>query len=230
MTAVSPHAAHAGALPDRGARVCVEGAWRLSWSAVVDHRDGDALALTVEPGEGAPTRVTAGTEVLLSYSSRQIPCEVGAVVVDDPGRSGADRVCVRATEPPRRFQRRDAVRVPVELIVRARSADGPDDEDEPAHTFAGITENLSAGGALLRVTEAIPTGSDLVVSLQPGGDAPVMEIVAHVVRCDRDAGTARPWRLALAFRRITTAQEDHLMRFIFRLQREARGRESGIAS
>ncbi len=228
MTAGNATAVEHGPPPERGARVCVESGEREGWSSVVEAKDADLIILTVEPGAGPSADITPGRAVLLTYSARQVPCEADATVVDDPEWRAPGRVCVRLSEPPRRNQRRGAVRVPMDLIVRAREADERTDEPD-ALTFAAVTENLSAGGALLRATEAIAIGTDLLIHLQPGPEGPVMELASRVVRCDRDGATSRPWRIAVAFRGVSRAQEDHMMRFLFRIQREARRRESGMS-
>lgn len=218
-----------GAAPERGTRVSVEGTRAVDWSAVVDVRDGDLIALTVEPGVGVPADVREGRSLLLTYTHRQVPCEADAVVVGTPSTGGDDRVHVRLSAPARRNQRRCAVRVPVDLVLRARAAETPDDGEEPLQ-FAAVTENLSAGGALMRSGEAVHAGTELAITLHTGGDDPVMDLRARVVRCDKVPGAVRPWRVALVFLRITPTQEDHLVRYLFRVQREARRRESGMAS
>jgi c-di-GMP-binding flagellar brake protein YcgR len=158
-----------------------------------------------------------------------VPCEVDAIWVEGPVRLGDDEIVIaRMAGAPRRMQRREAVRVPVSFIVRASLGD--DDAEQPV-SVAAVTENLSAGGALLRMAEALDAGTPLTITLQPpGSDGSPMDLPARVVRSDREPGHERPWRVALAFDNPTRAQQESIVRYIFRLQREWRARETGMHS
>lgn len=226
MTARTVSGVDAGPLPERGARVwvTVDGG-DAEWTAIVDGSGGDHLFLTVEAGAGPPPGLDPERRLLVTYSNREVPCEAEAVLATV--EAGPERIALRLAGPPRRNQRRSAVRVPVDLIVRARRAGEADDGAVP-ETFAAVTENLSAGGVLLRADHAVPVGTELLICLQPGGDAPTMELPSRIVRCDRDPAAVRPWRLAVAFTRTTPAQEEHIIRYLFRIQREARRREAGL--
>ncbi len=122
------------------------------------------------------------------------------------------------------MQRRGAVRVSVHLMVHASIPDGREEVSTGA-----ITENLSAGGALLRLGKAIEVGSPLVTTVLCGGDAGAIDVAGRVVRCDRVDAQERPFRVAIAFLEIPQADEDRLVRFIFERQREMRRRADGIA-
>ena len=130
----------------------------------------------------------------------------------------------RTSGPPRRLQRRGAVRVPVALIAHARLGD-----DVDAELLGAITENLSAGGALLRLGSAIEVGTRMSMTIHAGGAAGDLELTATVVRSDRIDDGQRPWRVAVTFADITQAEEDRLVRYAFARQRELRAREAGTA-
>lgn len=228
-----------GPWPEKGARVCLDGLPNGPWLATVESRpDDDTLVLAFARRGGLSVVPPVGRRFVVAYSVREVPCEVDVVStagsVPGPGEAtdgnGAPTFLVNVVRPPRRMQRRGAVRVPVQLIVRATASDSGDEVGATASTIAAITENLSAGGALLRMPEAVAPGSRITVTLAPGALGPAMELPCRVVRCDREiVGAGRhPWRIALAFADLTSAQEDRLVRYVFTLQRDLRRRETGL--
>jgi c-di-GMP-binding flagellar brake protein YcgR len=76
--------------------------------------------------------------------------------------------------------------------------------------------------------DPVPVGSDIQVAIHCGGDTGDLAMSARAVRCDRIEEGERPWRLAVTFTDLTTAQEDRLVKFLFERQRELRGREAGL--
>lgn len=228
-----------GPWPEKGARVCLDGLPNGPWLATVESRpDGDTLVLAFARRGGLAVVPPVDRRFVVAYSVREVPCEIDVVSMSGsaPGLgeaadgNGAPTFMVRVVRPPRRMQRRGAVRVPVQLIVRATTPDAPTDAEVGTSTIAAITENLSAGGALLRMPDAVAPGSMLTVTLAPGEPEPVMNLPGRVVRCDRDpvGGGRHPWRVALAFDGLTRAQEDRLVRYVFTLQRALRRRETGL--
>ena len=112
-----------------------------------------------------------------------------------------------------------AVRVSVNLIVHYRMGDD---------VIGAITENLSAGGTLLRLASPIEAGTRLQVTVHCGGHAGDLTVAAVAVRCDRLEAGDRPWRIALAFDELAPVQEDRLVRFVFERQRELRRRDAEL--
>ena len=145
-------------------------------------------------------------------------------MVAGPAPDGSGGYAARIIGAGRRLQRRGAVRVPVHLIVQAQVPGGSEEVSTGA-----ITENLSAGGALLRVKTAIEVGAPLLTTVLCGGDAGALHIEGRVVRCDRVDAHERPFRVAIAFLDMPRADEDRLVRFIFQRQREMRRRAEGVA-
>lgn len=220
----APPAAGVAPLPERGVRVLLDGLPGGPWSTVVDGREGDVLALAAPRLGGRVVRLPLRRSFLVAYAHREVPCEVDAELVDGPGGDAAVPYLARVTGAPRRMQRRSAVRVPIHLMAQASVGD-----DHDGVPLGAVTENLSAGGALLRVADPIAVGAAVRVRLQCGGEAGTLEFGASVVRCDRTPGDQRPWRVALAFPDISPADEDRLVRFVFERQRALRSRESGRA-
>ena len=228
-----------GPWPEKGARVCLDGLPNGPWLATVESRpDDDTLVLAFARRGGLAVVPPGDRAFVVAYSVREVPCEVDVVSAagsapgpgDAADGNGAPTFAVRVVRPPRRMQRRGAVRGPAQLIVRATTPDAGGDADVGTNTIAAFTENLSASGALLRMPAAVAPGSTLTVTIAPGAPAPVMDLPGRVVRCDRDpvGGGRHPWRVALAFADLTTAQEDRLVRYVFTLQRTLRRRETGL--
>lgn len=224
MSAVVPTAHEAAPLPERGTRVLLDGLPGGPWTSLVEGLSGGTLMLDPPRLGGELVPLPLGLRFVVAYTCREIPCEVDAELVAGPGPDGAGGYSARVIGTGRRLQRRGAVRVPVHLIVQAQTPGG----EEEVSTGA-ITENLSAGGALLRVKGAIEVGAPLLTTVLCGGEAGSLHIEGRVVRCDRVDAQERPFRVAIAFLDMPRADEDRLIRFIFQRQREVRRRAEGIA-
>lgn len=210
-------------LPVRGQRVVLDGLPGGPWITVVEHEAGGVLALAPPRLGGRPAPLPLQRRFVVTYTSREVPCEVDALLVRGPARGAEGLYEARTSGPPRRLQRRGAVRVPVNLIAHARLGD-----DDDAVQLGGVTENLSAGGALLRLASAVEVGTRLSMTIHCGGAAGDLEHVATVVRSDRIDDGERPWRVAATFVDPTLAEEDRLVRFVFERQRELRSRAAGL--
>lgn len=220
--AASP--AHEGAPhPDRGARVLLDGLPGGPWSTVVEGLDGAMLALAPPRLGGEIVALPLGLPFVVAYTSREVPCEVDAQLVERPAPDGRDTYTARLLGEGRRMQRRGTVRVSVHLLVQASIGSG-----RRSLSTGAITENLSAGGALLRLRDAIDVGAGLTTTVLCGGDAGAIEIAGRVVRCDRVDHEERPFRVAIAFDDLSRADEDRLVRFIFEHQRQMRRRAAGV--
>lgn len=198
--AMSPDA---GAAPERGSRIWVEGSRggpRIG--RVIGRREDDWL-LEIAAGPGG---LQVGDRLELGYSVRELPCAMAVEVIGIDGEAAI----ARAVDGPHRVQRRGALRVPLRLRVAARPGGGGDD-DGP---LTALTENLSLGGALMRTDRGLAAHSELTVALD-ADDPELAALPARVVRCDfEDADPERPWRVALAFRDLSIDQEDALSRVV----------------
>lgn len=224
MTAVP--AGDTAPLPGRGERVMLDGLPGGPWPTVVDACSDPELTLAPPRLGGRLVPLPLRRPFVLAYTHREVPCEVDAELVAGPAAGAAHPYVARTSGPPRRIQRRGAVRVPIHLIAHANL----DDEHEGDGELVGaVTENLSAGGALLRSSRPIDTGTLLGVSILCGGETGPLALEGRVVRCDRTPGEHRPWRIGLAFVDPEPADEERLMRFVFERQRELRARDTGMA-
>lgn len=179
----------------------------------------------------APARV-GGRQVSLpleepftmTYRVREVPCEAPAVLVPGPEVGAGHDLWARLTAPAIRLQRRGAVRVPVQLLVHGDGRLLRAVEDiEP--DLSGVSENLSAGGVLVRAARPYAHGDPVDLAIQCGGPTGTVRAVGEVVRCDASGRSARPWRVAFVFREIDPVARERIMRFLFERQRELRRRE-----
>jgi hypothetical protein len=224
------------AFPERGTRVLLDGLPGGPWSSVIEGLNDRTLTLDAPRLGGKVVALPLKRRFIVAYSLREIPCEIDAELVGAPTSKGGGGYTAEILGDPRRMQRRRAVRVPVHLIARvalddgdekkpdAKKGDGKDDE-----SVSAITEDLSAGGVLLRLVEPINAGSPITTTILCGGDAGAMEIHGRVIRCDQIDTEERPYRAAVAFVDLSRTEEDRLVRFVFEKQREMRRREAGLA-
>lgn len=163
----------------------------------------------------------AGAALALAYQAVQVPCEARTVVVPaPPGTDGGPWLRVDAIA---RLQRRGAVRVPVMLVARLV----PDGSEDASDAQGAVTEDLSANGVLVRLTDPVRVGERLRLVVHLGGAAGDLDTVGRVVRVDREPESARPWRAALTFPDVDRATQDRVVRFLFDRQREIRRRATG---
>lgn len=226
----SPAATESAVRPAKGDRVVLDGLPGGSWTTVVEGAAPGVLHLAPPILGGREVALPLHQDFTINFSVREIPHEVDAALVRAPGADGDRAYEARLAGPARRIQRRGAVRVPVNLLVHAQLGAAEDgDGDRPPPPVGATTENLSAGGALMRLDRPVELGVAFPVVVHCGGDVGDLELMARAVRCDRMDAGGRPWRVAIAFLDLTTAQEDALVRFVFERQRTLRRREAGLA-
>ncbi len=194
--------------------------------SIVGEVRGDRVRLDPPRIGGEEVRLSSGRDLVVTYSAGEVPCEARAVVTsarddDAPG------LWLRVTEV-HRMQRRSAVRVPVQLIARLLPDGAAEDAQEMRVLESGITEDLSASGVLVRLSEPVAVGARVRLVVHAGGDVGDVEVVASVVRVDHDPQSARPYRAALTFPDIDGSSEARLVRFLLDRQRLLRRRELGL--
>lgn len=223
MSDAAPRAIESAPFPERGDRVLLDGLPGGPWASVVDGRVDRTLALDPPRLGGRVVSLPLGRPFVVSYAQREVPCEVDAELVGAPDAGGAGNYAALLMGEGRRLQRRSAVRVPMSLLVRASI-----DDEQQEVTAGAVTENLSAGGALLRVALPIAAGARLQAGIECGGEIGSLDLPARVVRCDRVDAERYPYRVAIAFLDMARLDEDRLVRIVFEHQRRIRRREAGI--
>jgi hypothetical protein len=206
-------------LPGRGRQVMLDDLPGGPWLTTVDGVSEDGVVLLAPPRLGGKTvRLPIGRRARVSYSLGEVPTEMDVEMVAAPD-GASPSYTARLVGGPRRLQRRNAVRVPINLIAQATGDD---------KTISAVTENLSGGGALLRVAQPIKANTDLAIKVECGGAVGTVSLKGRVVRCDRVGAEERPWRVALAFVDPPVTTQEQLVHFLFERQRELRRREAGL--
>lgn len=210
--------------PDVGAEVWLEDLVGGPWMCVVSGHEGDLLRIEAPKLGHQRVLLPAGEVFTVTYRSREVPCEAPAMLVEPPpGVELRGDYLVRLMAPPVRIQRRGAVRVPIQMIVRASARDVR--LVEASSVISGITENVSADGILVRLDRPLAPGDTLEFAMQCGGSAGTIQALGVVVRCENGGQKSRPWRIAFSFADIDTSTQDRLVRHLFERQRELRRHE-----
>jgi c-di-GMP-binding flagellar brake protein YcgR len=218
-------------LPAKGQRVFLDGLPGGPWQSAVDGGTDSLLALEPPRLGGRNVPLPLGRAFTIAYTVREMPHEVDAELLAAPPATGKGSYMARLSGSPRRIQRRGAVRVPIHLMVRAtvEGTERGDEVGEEPESVGAITENLSAGGALLRLATPVAVGTELYLGISCGGEVGTLDVRGRVVRADEQQGAEeRAWRLGIAFHDLTKPTEDRLVRFLFERQRELRRREKEL--
>lgn len=210
-----------GPMPVVGDEVWIENAPGGPVGTIVFGVSDDHVGLSAPRRGGQELPLRTLESLMLSYRNGNVPCEAEAVLSDAPYSSGpAIGPWVRITSITR-MQRRDSVRVSVDLIARIEQ----DGHDAP---FAAVTEDLSAGGVLLRMKEKADPEEPVRIVVECGGDVGTIDTAGRIIRQELHPNKAYGWQVAVAFSVIGAATEDRLVRFLFDRLRELRRREAGI--
>lgn len=207
--------------PERGDRVLLAGLPGGPWSSVIGSREERRVTLDPPRLGGSVVRLPIGRAFVVSYSRREVPCEIDAELTGGPAADGSGPYVARLVGEGRRIQRRSAVRVPARLVARAVVAEGIDDAGAPV-TLGAITENLSAGGALMRLDRPLAVGTPIAMTIDCGGEVGILDASARVVRCDLLEPDGKVFHVAVAFLGLSGCDEDRLVRLVFDWQRRVR--------
>jgi len=210
-------------LPQPDAPVGVEG---LSGGPVTTHatrNDGNRLRLEPPRVGGVAVPARPGAKVRLQYRRLKVPCVATGVIVE--GGDDGLWVEIRTVERlQRRLWARVTLRVDVEVQVPAAEPGG-----DPEY-LSGVTEDIGAGGALLRTDEELERGWELRLwFVLPGEDAE-RELRARVVHTSEDerGGGRRRHRAGVEFLGLDHEAREQLVRFTLARERELRRRETGM--
>ncbi|MFN8122011.1 MAG: PilZ domain-containing protein [Thermoleophilia bacterium] len=215
-----------GPLPLPGTEVWLEDLPMGPLGTIVSELRGDRIRLEPPRLGGNEVALAPGRELAITYSAGEVPCEARVITVTaDPDDAPGLWLHVREVS---RMQRRSAVRVPVQLIARLLPDGAPADAAVAEVLESGVTEDLSASGVLVRLSDPVDVGGRARLVIHCGGDVGDVEVVATVVRVDREDRSARPYRAALTFPDIDREAESRLVKFLFERQRVLRRRASGM--
>ena len=145
-------------------------------------------------------------------------------VISDP----VPLIAIRTSGTLRSVQRRDDIRiralVSVELAPRVVKLAGFRDASTRLRRIRCDTVNISAGGFSIHYSSAIAIGTVFEVKLAlPAKICQPMQLGACVVHCAPTEGladAAAAFDVGFVFTRISEAARQHMVRFIFGIQRE----------
>ena len=229
MTPAARTLADTAPLPGRGERVVLDGLPGGPWTTVVERE----ARRRPRAGPAAPRR-PARAACRSSGRSRwptaraRSPARSTRVLVQRAGAPSEEgRYEARTIGPPRRIQRRGAVRVPVNLIVHARLGDDIDARARSARSprTSRRAGRCCASGRRSRRARGMRGHRPLRRQRRrPRDRRPT------VVRCDRLGSGAAPLADRADVRRPRRRRRrTGLVRYVFERQRELRPREAGLA-
>lgn len=208
-------------LPEPEAPVGVEG---LAGGPVTTHatrNEGRVLRLEPPRVGGEPVPVRPGRRVRLQYRRLKVPCVATGVIVE-----GADEGLWVEVQTVERLQRRLWARVPLQVEVDVELPPHPG--EDPEYLWA-MTENISAGGALLRTDEELEPDWRLRVWLVLPGEDEEREFLVRVVHTSEDERRGRRrYRAGVEFLDIDHEAREQLVRFTLSRERELRRRAAGL--
>ncbi len=123
---------------------------------------------------------------------------------------------------PYEQERREFVRVHLEIPVTYRFVSQHRDESELDHVYRGTTSNISAGGLLLRgeiplipwIPELLMQKMLIGVTLGLPDEGPPVKALARVAWLETVEEPSLRSRMGLAFREITAADRERIFQFI----------------
>lgn len=190
-----------------------EGSWYPS--RVVALSEGREIVVYAPHHEGAEVELATGDGLLMEVS---LPQGIFRYSTRIRGRQPVSppRLVLEWPEPVERIQRRDDVRVEVELPVEVTAH-----VEGRRLTFSCVTSDLSAGGVRLVAPEELPADTPVLLKIR---GAPKLEVAldGRVLRSGAIAGPpglSSVW-LGVQFRGVSEADRKHLTKFVFDVQRE----------
>jgi len=189
----------------------------ISLPVEVDQRLTDRDKIVVVPGKGAVElgRIT-GTKVTVVISRTLAVPLVATAVVDRTLPGTPARVVLRRITPWRPRQRREAVRLDIEIRPKSIARITPDGE-EP---IEALIVDLSATGVRLEATTRLDPGERLHLVFSLPTMPTLFDTVAEVIRCQERTYKSQPFfHLGCRFVDLDPRVSDEIFRFIFQEQR-----------
>lgn len=203
-------------LPAEGDDVCIEGSGHGPLSSSVLRKHGDVLVLAPASRNGLRVPLEPGQRVRIDYVVDDVPCAVPGEAGDALRNGAAEADQVRLTGGSVRFQRRTDFRVPDLLPTRVHPVNAAGYEQG---TVEGITENISATGALVRAAMRMSAGQGARVEIDTpdGGTLEASGICVRVGEA-RHGGTERVFAFSLD---LNEYEEQQFRALVVSLQRRA---------
>jgi c-di-GMP-binding flagellar brake protein YcgR len=197
------------------------GAWYPS--LLLDYHEDSALMVGAPSHGGMPLKVDAGVEVGVEVplfdGLRRFRVKVQSREVSPPS------LWLGWPEEAERLQRRENVRVPVQLRTDAATLDA---DGRPAtEPMDGMTTDVSAGGMRIVLPREVPAGSEvgLVLHIPDAGPQECHAVVLRGGRIPRTRGPNRHW-IAVAFTAVSPSVQRAITRLVFDVQRDLLRRDA----
>ncbi len=202
---VTPPGDPAGATYECTVRQVTGGGMRLS----VPRRDG--AVLEVEPGDALQMFTMLHGRVYRFRASVRL-VEAG----------DADSIVVDLPSEAERTERRAFYRLVTRIVPRvAVVLDDAGDEVQPVNA---VVLDISGGGMLLQVREAIPSGARLRIVMELEGEPLELEMLVQALSVQRPSLSAQHYRVNCEFIEADRRDRERVVRYIYRQQVEMRRR------
>ncbi len=188
--------------------------------------EGEDLRVTWPSLGGSPVAVQPKETVRILFDRGGMAYTFEGVVLE-AAHLPEPMLTLRPTSPVERIERRIDVRVaaavPVELNVKVVSLEEFRSSGEGATHIDTRTVTLSGGGFTIHNSDPLPVGKLFEVRMFLGDRRRALTMSARIVRCEMTASApeSEPFEVAFAFSRIAESTRTNIVRFAFRIQKEA---------
>jgi c-di-GMP-binding flagellar brake protein YcgR len=174
----------------------------------------DERGITVSADAGYDKAFAPGREVEVEWTEGGAVSVLRGTVAAAVTEGRRPRLAVRVTQPAERVQRREHVRVRVQVPFTAWTAHGS------AKGQRGTTLDLSGSGMLATGDLELWPEDEVEIALELPGQEPV-DIVAVVARL------VKPNAVGFRYTEIRAGDRDRLIKFLFKLQQEQLAARAG---
>jgi hypothetical protein len=176
----------------------------------------DERGITVSAEPGYDKIFAPGREVEIEWTEgsaiKVVPGQIAAAVAEEPGKR--PRIAIRASDDAERVQRREHVRVQVEVPFTAWT------EHDSAKGQQGRTIDLSGSGMLATGNLELWPDDEVEIELELP-DEPPIELIAVVARL------VKPNAVGFRYTHILPGVRDRLIRYLFKVQQEQLAARAG---
>jgi c-di-GMP-binding flagellar brake protein YcgR len=199
----------------------VDGESSVGYASRVEDLDGRKVCIAWPTENGIRVSVRAGEELLLSFTRQDAAYQLRAKV-EKTMNQPLPVVVVEPLGSATRTQRRDYVRVAVNIPVEIIGSPSPSSDDETPVVLLIKTRmlDLSGGGFGVHYKDAVQMGTVFEVRFSLPGTSEELHLHAKLVRCERksDSQGSRIHRLGMAFMDMPESTRSRIVRFVFSVQ------------
>jgi len=174
--------------------------------------------------KGAYLKIFRGTNIKVrAYSSRAVYLFKSQVY--SSGKEGNIRyLIINIPETIVRIQRREHARIPVSeegtFYLKDEQENNKNHENVQPTRYRFITKDFSAGGLAMVTSKKLEGGQNIIINLALKNEIRLEDIESKVVRY-MDKTIGGEFIYGIKFLSLTREKEEELVRFVFKLEREA---------